>query len=65
MTKKPCDHANLVKIEEDKEQGHSLFKCLACGRLIAKDKNICTLCGGLPVDDITDHMLHLKLTHNS
>ena len=24
---KQCNHANLEKIEEDNDQGHSLFKC--------------------------------------
>jgi hypothetical protein len=47
-----CDHLNLEKIEEDTKQGHSLFKCLDCGRQIVKDKQLCTLCGGLPVDNI-------------
>jgi hypothetical protein len=54
-----CDHLNLEKIEEDTKQGHSLFKCLDCGRLIAKDKQLCTLCGDLPVDNISDHMLRI------
>ena len=51
-----CDHLNLTKVEEDKEKGHSVFKCLGCGRLIAKDRQICTLCGDIPVDNIVDHM---------
>jgi hypothetical protein len=54
-----CDHLNLEKIEEDTKQGHSLFKCLDCGRQIVKDKQVCTLCGGLPVDNISDHMLRI------
>lgn len=43
----------------DTENGHSIFKCLCCGRLITKDKQVCTLCGDLPVDDIVDHMLRI------
>jgi hypothetical protein len=59
MNKNQCDHANLEKVEEDTEQGHSSFKCLDCGRMIAKDKHICVQCGGLPVDDIVGHMLRV------
>ena len=51
-----CDHLNLEKIEEDTKQRQSLFKCLDCGIMISKDKEQCTLCGDIPVDNITDHM---------
>jgi hypothetical protein len=54
-----CDHLNLEKIEEDTKQGYSLFKCLDCGIMISKDKQLCTLCGDIPVDNITDHMLRV------
>ncbi len=59
MTRKPCDHTNLVKIEQDSEKGHSIFKCSDCGMLTSMDKHFCKLCGDLPVDDISEHMLQV------
>ena len=58
-TENQCDHLNLEKIEEDTKQGHSLFKCLDCRIMISKDKQLCTLCGGIPVDNMTEHMLRV------
>jgi rRNA maturation endonuclease Nob1 len=52
-----CNHFNLEKIETGKEQGHTLLRCSDCGHVIPKQ--ICTLCGSMPVDDITDHMLRV------
>ena len=59
MSKKSCIHTNLLKIEGDDEQGQSAFKCLDCGKLTSMDKHFCKLCGDLPVDGISEHMLYV------